>query len=39
MVSSGSLGNDRVNLLGSIRWQPNLINAAPQKLKEVGEFI
>ena len=35
MVSSGSLRDDRVNLLGGIRWEPNLINAAPQKLMEV----
>ena len=36
MVSPGSLGDDSVHLLGSIGWQPDLINAAPQKLKMRG---
>jgi hypothetical protein len=36
MVSPSSLGDDSVDLLGSIRWQPDLINAAPQKLKGEG---
>lgn len=38
MVSPCSLGDDRVDFLRSIRWQPDLINAAAQKL-EKAEFI
>jgi len=34
VVSPSSLGDDSVHLLGSIRWQPDLINAAPQKLEQ-----
>lgn len=38
MVSPGSLRDDRVDLLGGIRWQTDLINAASQELKERREF-
>jgi len=34
MVSPGSVRDDRVDLLRSVGWQPNLINTAPQKLKK-----
>ena len=39
MISPGSLGDDSVDLLGGIRWQSDLINAAPQKLNKTCELI